>query len=171
MRNREKKEFCVMCENYYQREMDLEHGKYTIVPTGPTTPSAIDSRRQNTRTGAPSTRPSSQASSRSSHYRVTSPLSSPNSNRAARDLNGRISSSIVLPPAVASSNASFGMTSQQILNRQLSSDLDVCLHLNRDVSCGVFLQPMSDTQFLFFNADTTESCFRGRRDQEASSVD
>ncbi|GJJ74084.1 hypothetical protein EMPS_06442 [Entomortierella parvispora] len=124
MRNREKKEFCVMCENYYQREMDLEHGKYTIVPTGPTIPAPIDTRKQNTRTGGPSTRPSSQASSRSSHYRATSPLSSPSQGRATRDLNGRISSSIVLPPAVASSNASFGMTSQQIMNRQLSSDLD-----------------------------------------------
>ncbi|KAF9579509.1 hypothetical protein BGW38_004203 [Lunasporangiospora selenospora] len=31
IRNREKKEFCVVCENYYQREQDLEHGKYTLV--------------------------------------------------------------------------------------------------------------------------------------------
>lgn len=32
MRNREKKEYCVVCENFFQREQDLEHGKYTVVP-------------------------------------------------------------------------------------------------------------------------------------------
>ncbi|KAG0363205.1 hypothetical protein BG005_002354 [Podila minutissima] len=29
----DKKEYCVVCENFFQREEDLEHGKYTIVPT------------------------------------------------------------------------------------------------------------------------------------------
>ncbi|KAF9213980.1 hypothetical protein BGZ59_004535 [Podila verticillata] len=33
LRNREKKEYCVVCENFFQREQDLEHGKYTVVPT------------------------------------------------------------------------------------------------------------------------------------------
>ncbi|KAG0037059.1 hypothetical protein BGZ82_003232 [Podila clonocystis] len=33
LRNREKKEYCVVCENFFQREEDLEQGKYTIVPT------------------------------------------------------------------------------------------------------------------------------------------
>ncbi|KAG0338091.1 hypothetical protein BG000_004566 [Podila horticola] len=33
LRSREKKEYCVVCENFFQREEDLEHGKYTIVPT------------------------------------------------------------------------------------------------------------------------------------------
>ncbi|KAF8939189.1 hypothetical protein BGZ58_010445 [Dissophora ornata] len=31
LRSREKKEYCVVCENYFQREQDLEQGKYTIV--------------------------------------------------------------------------------------------------------------------------------------------
>ncbi|KAG0053257.1 hypothetical protein BGZ83_001427 [Gryganskiella cystojenkinii] len=140
MRNREKKEFCVVCEKYYQREMDLEHGKYTIVSsasadsaaaTGVTSTTAMnttatmDSRRPS-RTGASASRPTSQASStsRSSHYRATtSPLASPNPTRPSRDLSGRISSSIVLPPP-QTSNASFGMTSQQIWNRQMSGDMD-----------------------------------------------
>ncbi|KAF9402474.1 hypothetical protein BGZ94_004900, partial [Podila epigama] len=32
LRSREKKEYCVVCENYFQREQDLEHGTFTIVP-------------------------------------------------------------------------------------------------------------------------------------------
>ncbi|KAF9300643.1 hypothetical protein BGZ74_007660 [Mortierella antarctica] len=60
----------------------------------------------------------------SSQYRVTSPISSPSQGRATREAYGRISNSIILPPQASPMSPSFGMTSQQILNRHLSDDMD-----------------------------------------------
>ncbi|KAG0356326.1 hypothetical protein BGZ54_000768 [Gamsiella multidivaricata] len=159
IRNRErKKEYCVICETTFQREQDLEQGKYTIVPPpAPTTsvpspaipapvpasvtttphrsissPMGLPSSFHHTSSfpAPPSTMPpavhritSPTVGPSTGSHRVTSPLSSPISARATRDLNGRISIPIVLPPPVPMS-PSFGMTSQQILSRHQSEDLD-----------------------------------------------
>ncbi|KAF9189147.1 hypothetical protein BGZ51_009813 [Haplosporangium sp. Z 767] len=119
MRSREKKEFCVVCENYFQREQDLQHGKHTLVPLD----SSTTIMKTTAQFPAPPTNMPPIPRAVSPKYRITSPLSSPSQSRTVRDLNGRISSSIVLPPTTPMS-PSFGMTSQQILNRHLSDDMD-----------------------------------------------
>ncbi|KAG0212303.1 hypothetical protein BGX33_003713 [Mortierella sp. NVP41] len=131
LRNREKKEYCVVCENYFQREQDLEHGKYTIVnpepvsaplPPLPPAPTTLPPPPQ---TPSPALPPQHQAVSlvTSPSIRATSPLASPSFGRSQRDLVGRVSGSIILPPA-APMPSSLGSASQQILGKHLSEDLD-----------------------------------------------
>ncbi|KAF9362024.1 hypothetical protein BGX26_006541 [Mortierella sp. AD094] len=156
MRSREKKDYCVVCEKYYLREQDLDHGKYTIITPPPAVP-ATHAQSQNVLSPlAPTTEqktnfksasqfpvppltmppvpratsPQTVPVSGSYHYRTTSPLTSPGHGKPTRDLNGRISSPIVLPPPVPIS-PSFGMTSQQILSRYQSDELDVSLPNSR----------------------------------------
>ncbi|KAG0257312.1 hypothetical protein BG011_004026 [Mortierella polycephala] len=144
LRNREKKEYCVVCENYFQREQDLEHGKYTIVPKGEdavvnleATPSSLA-----TATSFPAVpttlpppplaqiaSPPIQPQQRSIHnlaspnIKATSPITSPSMGRSQNEFLGRVSGSIVLPPAGPMS-PSLRMGSQQILGKHLGEDLD-----------------------------------------------
>ncbi|KAF9121625.1 hypothetical protein BGW39_010377 [Mortierella sp. 14UC] len=131
LRNREKKEYCVVCENYFQREQDLEHGKYTVVnpepvsaplPPLPPAPTTLPPPPQ---TPSPALPPQHQAvaSVTSPSIRAASPLTSPSMGRTQRDLAGRVSGSIILPPA-APMPASLASASQQILGKHLSEDFD-----------------------------------------------
>ncbi|KAF9918309.1 hypothetical protein FBU30_000273 [Linnemannia zychae] len=131
LRNREKKEYCVVCENYFQREQDLEHGKYTIVsqeivsaplPPLPPAPMTLPPLPQ---TPSPALPPLHQAapSVTSPSIRASSPLASPSMGRTHRDLAGRVSGSIILPPA-APVPSSLASASQQILNKYASEDPD-----------------------------------------------
>ncbi|KAF9949746.1 hypothetical protein BGZ72_008508 [Mortierella alpina] len=138
MRSREKKEFCVVCETYNQRDQEQEQGKHSIAPSTAssaakpngiaTTGVSLTASRfpapPTTLPPAPrATSPISASASTSPQFRATSPLSSPGQSRASVALQGRISSSIILPPP-ASMSPSFGMTSQQILHRATSEDMD-----------------------------------------------
>ncbi|KAG9327023.1 hypothetical protein KVV02_006500 [Mortierella alpina] len=138
MRSREKKEFCVVCETYYQREQEQDHGKHSIAPSTPSTaakPNGVATSAVSftaSRFPAPpttlppvprATSPTSASASTSPQFRATSPISSPGQSRVSVALQGRISSSIILPPP-ASMSPSFGMTSQQILHRATSEDMD-----------------------------------------------
>ncbi|KAG0204021.1 hypothetical protein BGX28_003900 [Mortierella sp. GBA30] len=133
MRSREKKEYCVICENYYKREQDLEPGKYSTVSTAK--PNGVDATTAAVAFTAsqfpappmtlppvprtsPVSNPTTVSALTSPQVRAVSPLSSPSHPRASVSLHGRISSSIVLPPA-ASVSPSFGMTSQQILSESM----------------------------------------------------
>ncbi|KAG0056012.1 hypothetical protein BGZ83_006625 [Gryganskiella cystojenkinii] len=128
LRNREKKEYCVVCENYFQREQDLEHGKYTVVSTElptpvmsaeisiATLPPALASFPPPPQTASPPVPPQIPPP-------AASPMASPSRGRNQRDIQGRVSSSIILPPA-ASMSPSFGVTSQQILGKHASEDFD-----------------------------------------------
>ncbi|KAG0220028.1 hypothetical protein BGX31_011109 [Mortierella sp. GBA43] len=101
MRSREKKVNCVGCGANYSK-------------TGPSPPTAAKPSEGASRTiRSPSSGPTTS-------HRITSPLSSP---RPMRELHGRISSPIVLPPPTPMS-PSFGMTSQQIMSKYHSEDLD-----------------------------------------------
>ncbi|KAG0254908.1 hypothetical protein BGZ95_005909 [Linnemannia exigua] len=133
LRNREKKEYCVVCENFFQREQDLEHGKYTIVnpervsapmPALPPAPTA-STLPPPPQTPSPALPPQHQAvaSVTSPSIRAASPLASPSMGRTQRDLAGRVSGSIILPPA-APMPASLASASQQILGKHISEDLD-----------------------------------------------
>ncbi|CAO3572637.1 unnamed protein product [Mortierella alpina] len=141
MRSREKKEYCVVCETYYQREQEQEQGKHSITPS--TTPAAAKPNGIATSAvslttsrfpAPPTTLPpapratsptfASASASTSPQFRAMSPLSSPGQSRVSVALQGRISSSIILPPP-ASMSPSFGMTSQQILHRGISEDMDL----------------------------------------------
>ncbi|GJJ74832.1 UPF0148 protein [Entomortierella parvispora] len=127
LRNREKKEYCVVCENYFQREQDLEFGKYTIVnndskaavsaeisvSTLPPPPTTLPPPPQVASPPAPPQIPPPAAS----------PIASPSRSRNQRDLQGKVSNSIILPPA-APMSPSLGMTSQQILGKHASEDFD-----------------------------------------------
>ncbi|CAO3565843.1 unnamed protein product [Mortierella alpina] len=141
--NREKKEYCVVCENYFQREQNLEHGKYTVVTKeveAVSTPTATESNTTPFTTAAilpppvtapppppqavsPPIAPKRRSTLSSPIGKVASPIVSPSMGRNHRELLGRVSASIVLPPA-ASMSPSLGMTSQQILGKHLSDDLD-----------------------------------------------
>ncbi|KAG0024216.1 hypothetical protein BGZ81_007788 [Podila clonocystis] len=89
--------------------------------TLPSTPIPSSNHSSNSRS---TSSPATMSPPLSSQYRVTSPISSPSQGRATREAYGRISNSIILPPQVAPMSPSFGMTSQQILNRHLSDDID-----------------------------------------------
>ncbi|KAF9956735.1 hypothetical protein BGZ72_002528 [Mortierella alpina] len=141
--NREKKEYCVVCENYFQREKNLEHGKYTVVnkeAEAASTPTTTESNTTPFTTAAilpppvtalppppqaasPPIAPKRRSTLSSPITKVASPMASPSMGRSHRELLGRVSGSIVLPPA-ASMSPSLGMTSQQILGKHLSDDLD-----------------------------------------------
>ncbi|KAF9981729.1 hypothetical protein BGZ75_006918 [Mortierella antarctica] len=141
--NREKKEYCVVCENYFQREKNLEHGKYTVVTKeveAASTPTTTESNTTPFTTAAilpppvtalppppqavsPPIAPKRRSTLSSPIGKVVSPVVSPSMGRSHRELLGRVSGSIVLPPA-ASMSPSLGMTSQQILGKHLSDDLD-----------------------------------------------
>ncbi|KAG9326962.1 hypothetical protein KVV02_001912 [Mortierella alpina] len=141
--NREKKEYCVVCENYFQREKNLEHGKYTVVTkevAAASTPTTTESNTTPFTTAAilpppvtalppppqavsPPIAPKRRSTLSSPIGKVVSPVVSPSMGRSHRELLGRVSGSIVLPPA-ASMSPSLGMTSQQILGKHLSDDLD-----------------------------------------------
>jgi len=130
LRNREKKEYCVVCENYFQREQDLEYGKYTIVSTESTTapPAEIS---MSTLPPPPTTLPpppqvASPPAPPQFTPTVASPMASPSRGRSQRDLHGKVSNSIILPPA-APMSPNFGITSQQILGKHASEDFDVGL--------------------------------------------
>ncbi|KAG9062605.1 hypothetical protein KI688_004907 [Linnemannia hyalina] len=131
LRNREKKEYCVVCDNYFQREQDLEHGKYTIVAPEPVSaplpplPPAPTSLPPPPQTPSPALPPQHQAvtSVTSPSIRASSPLASPSFGRSRRDSAGRVSGSIILPPA-APMPSSLASASQQILGKHLSEDLD-----------------------------------------------
>lgn len=134
LRNREKKEYCVVCENYFQREQDLEHGKYTVVAPEPVSaalpplPPAPTTLPPPPQTPSPALPPQHQAvtSVTSPSIRASSPLASPSFGRNRRDSAGRVSGSIILPPA-APMPSSLASASQQILGKHLSEDLDVSL--------------------------------------------
>lgn len=124
----------MVCENYFQREQDLEHGKYTIVapevvsaplPPLPPAPTTLPPPPQ---TPSPALPPQHQAVSSvtSPSIRASSPLASPSMGRSQRD-SARVSGSIILPPA-APMPASLASASQQILGKHLSEDLDVSSH-------------------------------------------
>ncbi|KAI8357557.1 hypothetical protein B0O80DRAFT_445211 [Mortierella sp. GBAus27b] len=144
LRNREKKEYCVICENYFQREQDLEHGKYTIVSATNDNSASTTSPASTTPQGQPGTTspapvvpeslspppqgPSGQPLQLSPAIppqfssprlkSVTSPIASPSFGRNQRELLGRVSNPILLPPVTTS------MTSQQVLSKHMSEDLD-----------------------------------------------
>ncbi|KAF9171646.1 hypothetical protein BGX21_006266 [Mortierella sp. AD011] len=142
LRSREKKEYCVVCENYFQREQDLEHGKYTIVSSDTTLPPTSPVAPASSNTVSPPPQPQAPESSSvppqsisppinplqrnasisvSPNMKANSPISSPSMGRSQRELLGRVSNPIALPPAVS---PSFTMVSQQILGKHLSEDLD-----------------------------------------------
>ncbi|KAF9183313.1 hypothetical protein BGZ51_008130 [Haplosporangium sp. Z 767] len=144
LRNREKKEYCVVCENYFQREQDLEHGKYTIVPksddavvtseaaSSPLTTAASFPAVPTTLPPPPPAQiasPPIQPQQRGIHnlaspnIKAISPIVSPSMGRSQHELLGRVSGSIVLPPAGPMS-PSLRIGSQQILGKHLSEDLD-----------------------------------------------
>lgn len=131
LRNREKKEYCVVCENYFQREQDLEYGKYTIVSTDSTTAAPPAEISMSTFPPPPTTLPpppqiASPPAPPQLPSAAASPITSPARGRNQRDILGKVSSSIILPPAVPMS-PSFGTTSQQILGKHTSEDFDVGL--------------------------------------------
>ncbi|KAF9572833.1 hypothetical protein EC968_009398 [Mortierella alpina] len=142
--NREKKEYCVVCENYFQREKNLEHGKFTVVTKDVETASTRSTADSNTtpfttaailpppvaalpppppQAASPPIAPKRRSTLSSPIGKVASPIASPSMGRSHRELLGRVSGSIVLPPA-ASMSPSLGMTSQQILGKHMSDDLD-----------------------------------------------
>ncbi|KAG0012662.1 hypothetical protein BGZ80_011597 [Entomortierella chlamydospora] len=150
MRNREKKDYCVVCGKYYLREQNLDNCKNTVM-TPPSSVPATHAQSQNflsplssptteqkanfkfasqfstsplTMLPVPrATSPPTIPVSGQHHYRTTSPLTSPGHGKPSRDLNGRVSGPIVLPPPTPIS-PSFGMTSHQILSRYQSDELD-----------------------------------------------
>ncbi|KAG0087790.1 hypothetical protein BGZ92_006985 [Podila epicladia] len=89
--------------------------------TLPSTPVPSSTSLSNSRS---TSSPATMSPSLTSQYRVTSPISSPSQGRATREAYGRISNSIILPPQATPMSPSFGMTSQQILSRHLSNDMD-----------------------------------------------
>ncbi|KAG0211529.1 hypothetical protein BGX28_007753 [Mortierella sp. GBA30] len=150
--NREKKEYCVVCENYFQREKDLDQGKYTIISkdgegsnssTTTTTTGTESSTSTPFTSGAilppppssttlppppqvasPATVSQRRNTLTSSTGKAISPSASPSMGRNQRELLGRVSASIVLPPAQSPMSPSLGMASQQILGKHMSEDLD-----------------------------------------------
>ncbi|KAF9967552.1 hypothetical protein BGZ70_009093 [Mortierella alpina] len=142
MRSREQKEFCVVCETYYPLEQEQEQGKHSIAPstasaaakpngiatsavslTASRFPAPPTTLPPAPRATSPTFASASASASTSPQFRATSPISSPGQPRVSAALQGRISSSIILPPP-ASMSPSFGMTSQQILHRVISEDMD-----------------------------------------------
>ncbi|KAF8958926.1 hypothetical protein BGZ46_001871 [Entomortierella lignicola] len=160
LRSREKKEYCVVCENYFQREQDLENGKYTIVSSETSAPSVAvvsessDNNDKSNDIGTSSASPPQPALSSapipaqaisptilpqpqnasnitvSPNIRAVSPMSSPLMGRSQRELLGRVSNSIILPPA---GSPSFATASQQILGKHTSEDLDKLAAEDEDV--------------------------------------
>jgi len=150
LRSREKKEYCVICENYFQREQDLQHGKYTIVPETPSQPPTVTSAATQGPPGTGSSAslvpeyvpPPPLASSPAIPPPVSSPallpqfnsprlksmpspISSPSMGRNQRELLGRVSQPIFLPPATT--------PAQHILAKHMSEDPDVsCSDLRLD---------------------------------------
>ncbi|KAF9173973.1 hypothetical protein BGX20_001497 [Mortierella sp. AD010] len=150
MRNREKKDYCVVCGKYYLREQNLDNCKNTVM-TPPSSVPATHALSQNALSPLSSptteqkanfkfasqfstspltmlpvpraTSPPTIPVSGQHHYRTTSPLTSPGHGKPSRDLNGRVSGPIVLPPPTPIS-PSFGMTSHQILSKYQSDELD-----------------------------------------------
>lgn len=124
----------MVCENYFQREQDLEHGKYTVVAPEPVSaplpplPPAPTTLPPPPQTPSPALPPQHQAvtSVTSPSIRASSPLASPSFGRNRRDSAGRVSGSIILPPA-APMPSSLASASQQILGKHLSEDLEVSL--------------------------------------------
>ncbi|KAF9899460.1 hypothetical protein BX616_003023, partial [Lobosporangium transversale] len=143
MRSLEKKEVCVLCKTRYQREQLQDHfeqqSKYATVPSSPVTTSGpsnmntiassiVSSLKTASQFPAPPTTmpPVPRATSPPMPaYRTTSPIASPpiGFTRPQRDLNGRISGPIVLPPP-APMSPSFGLSSQRMLSRHHSEDMD-----------------------------------------------
>ncbi|KAF8923333.1 hypothetical protein BGZ58_003071, partial [Dissophora ornata] len=124
MRSRENKDFCVICEKYCQQgQQDSEHHGNKQTTTETSSPSSYlkitPQLPPPLHAMPPLPRPTSSLYQQKT---AASPLASPVSPRA-RDLNGRISGPIILPP-LAPMSPSFGMTSQQILNRHQSEDID-----------------------------------------------
>ncbi|KAF9349071.1 hypothetical protein BGX34_002067 [Mortierella sp. NVP85] len=116
MRSREKKECCVGCGQ--GREQDLKHEKNSAAPS-PTGATAVKPSRNASRIMPPALRSTPIPIGN----RATSPLSSPCSSRPLRDLVGRTSGPVVLPLSTPMS-PSFGMSSQQIMSKYQSEDLD-----------------------------------------------
>ncbi|KAK3823578.1 MAG: hypothetical protein J3Q66DRAFT_332242 [Benniella sp.] len=142
LRSREKKEYCVICENYFQREQDLQHGKYTLIPETPSQPPTVTAAAATQ--GPPGT--GSSASLVPENFpppplapspaipppvsspalppqfnsprlkSVSSPISSPSMGRNQREFLGRVSQPIFLPPATT--------PAQHVLVKHMSEDLD-----------------------------------------------